>query len=56
MLGEDVSVYKLVGPALMTVELEEAKENVNKRLEFIEAELQKLDTAIGRLASTTSAR
>jgi prefoldin beta subunit len=46
MLDEDSKVYKLVGPVLMSVELEESKGNVAKRLEFIEAELKKADTAI----------
>lgn len=31
----------------MSVEQEEANENVSKRLEFIEAEIAKLDAAIG---------
>jgi prefoldin beta subunit len=39
-------VYKLVGPVLMSVELGESKSNVAKRLEFIETELKKIDTAI----------
>ena len=46
MLDEDSKVYKLVGPVLMSVELEESKGNVAKRLEFIEAELKKADAAI----------
>jgi len=40
------TVFKLIGPALVTVELEGAKENVAKRLEFIESEIQRLDAAI----------
>ncbi len=40
-------MYKLVGPVLMNVELEESKDNVSKRLEFIETEIKKLDSAIG---------
>ena len=39
-------MYKLVGPVLMTVDLEESKANVAKRLEFIETEIKKLDSAI----------
>lgn len=47
LLGEgDYPVYKLVGPVLMAVDLEEAKENVAKRVEFIETEIKKLDAAI----------
>lgn len=46
LLGEGDPVYKLVGPVLMAVDLEEAKENVAKRVEFIETEIKKLDAAI----------
>lgn len=47
-MAEEDKVYKLVGPVLMSVELEESKSNVSKRLEFIEAEIKKLDSAIGK--------
>lgn len=47
MLPADSQVMKLVGPILITVDLEEARENVGKRLEFIEAEVHKIDSAIG---------
>jgi prefoldin beta subunit len=46
LLDEDSKVFKLVGPVLMSVELEESKANVAKRLEFIETEIKKLDSAI----------
>lgn len=46
MLEEDAKVFKLVGPVLMTIELDEAKQNVDKRLQFIEAELKKYDANI----------
>jgi len=46
LLEEDAKVFKLVGPVLMTIELDEAKQNVEKRLQFIEAELKKFDTNI----------
>ena len=39
LLDEESAVHKLVGPILMKVELDEAKANVNKRLEFIESEI-----------------
>ena len=38
----------MVGPILLTVDLDEAKENVGKRLEFIEAEVHKVDASIGK--------
>ena len=49
MLTDDVPVFKLVGPVLMNVDLHSARENVGKRLEFIEGELVKIDTAVGKL-------
>lgn len=39
-------MYKLVGPVMMSIELEESKSNVDKRLQFIEAELKKIDQQI----------
>ena len=48
LLSEEIPVYKLVGPVLMTIEIKEAKDNVQKRLEFIEGEIQKLDDAIAK--------
>lgn len=48
MLKEGANVYKLVGPVLISVDLQEAKENVNKRLQFIEGEVSKIEASIGR--------
>jgi prefoldin beta subunit len=38
MLGSE-QVYKLVGPLLYPIDTDEAKDNVGKRLEFIEREV-----------------
>mmetsp|Transcript_22192 Transcript_22192/g.21419 ORF Transcript_22192/g.21419 Transcript_22192/m.21419 type:complete len:136 (+) Transcript_22192:50-457(+) len=46
LLVANSQVMKLVGPILIPVELEEAKENVGKRLEFIESEVAKIEAAI----------
>ena len=46
LLSEEDNVFKLVGPALMKVDLGEAVSNVAKRLEFIEGEITKLDNQI----------
>ncbi len=46
MLSETDTVFKLVGPVLMKVELEDAKHNVTKRLEFIETDIKRVDDAI----------
>jgi prefoldin beta subunit len=37
------SVYKLVGPLLVKQDLDEAKANVRKRIEFIRGELKRLE-------------
>lgn len=55
MLEENTQVYKLVGPVLMTVELDESKQNVAKRLEFIETELKKIDGNIAAKQKEASA-
>jgi len=39
MLGDDAPVFKLVGPVLMSQDLDEAKQNVTKRIEFIRGEM-----------------
>jgi len=39
LLDDGVPVYKMVGPVLMKKPLEEAKQTVDKRLEFIGGEL-----------------
>merc|ERR1712010_254936 len=43
---EDAAVFKQVGPLLIPQELIEAKANVNKRLEYMNAELAKMDAKI----------
>ena len=39
LLDDDANVFKLIGPVLVKQDLAEAKANVNKRLEYITAEL-----------------
>lgn len=39
LLEDDANVYKLIGPVLVKQDLAEAKANVNKRLDYITAEL-----------------
>ncbi len=38
-LDSDAPVFKLLGPVLMRQDLDEAKQNVGKRIEFIRAEM-----------------
>ncbi|KAG8725397.1 hypothetical protein FRC09_000038 [Ceratobasidium sp. 395] len=40
------TVYKLVGPVLVKQDQEEAKSNVNKRLEYIRGEISRVETQI----------
>ena len=43
MRTEEAKVYKLIGPVLVPVDFEDAKQNVAKRLEFIEGEVKKIE-------------
>jgi prefoldin beta subunit len=43
---DDSRVYKLVGPVLIRQDPVEAKSNVQKRLEFIDGELSRLDSRL----------
>jgi prefoldin beta subunit len=47
LLVPESKVFKLVGPVLLSVDLEDAKQNVQKRIEFIEKELKKVEEVIG---------
>ena len=38
-LKSDANIYKLVGPVLVKQDHEEAKQNVNKRIEYIQGEM-----------------
>ena len=38
-LEDGADVYKLIGPVLMSQDLEEARQNVDKRIEFIRGEM-----------------
>lgn len=45
-LNKDSKIYKLTGPVLLPQQYDEAKLNVNKRIEFIEGEIQRVETKI----------
>ncbi|CAG9770959.1 unnamed protein product [Ceutorhynchus assimilis] len=49
ILPADGKVFKSVGPVLIKTELVEAKENVSKRIDYINKELNKVDGLIGTL-------
>jgi len=46
LLENEANVYKLIGPALIKQDLEEAKANVSKRIDYISGELKRLDKTI----------
>ncbi|KAF5205651.1 Prefoldin subunit, partial [Thalictrum thalictroides] len=43
LLSEDANVFKLIGPVLVKQDLAEANANVRKRIEYISAELKRLE-------------
>ncbi|KAJ4962168.1 hypothetical protein NE237_022107 [Protea cynaroides] len=43
LLNENANVFKLMGPILVKQDLAEANANVRKRIEYISAELKRLD-------------
>nr|XP_010915565.1 prefoldin subunit 6 isoform X1 [Elaeis guineensis] len=43
LLNENANVYKLIGPVLVKQDLAEANANVRKRIEYISAELKRLE-------------
>ncbi|KAG1669046.1 hypothetical protein FOA52_003964 [Chlamydomonas sp. UWO 241] len=45
-LSDDANVFKMIGPALVRQDLVEAKSNVNKRIEYIKGEINRMDTNI----------
>merc|ERR1712048_24054 len=45
-LEEDAVVYKLVGPVLVKQPVDDSKDNVNKRLEYINGELDRSNKVI----------
>ena len=45
LLEDEAKVYKLVGPVLMKQDLVEARGNVEKRLDYIRAESERLEKA-----------
>ncbi|KAL0638139.1 Prefoldin subunit 6 [Maublancomyces gigas] len=45
-LNEDTNIYKLIGPVLVKQDRAEAVMNVDKRLEFIEAEINRTEAQL----------
>ncbi|XP_077288201.1 prefoldin 6 [Arctopsyche grandis] len=49
LLQAEAEVYKLIGPVLVKQGLEDARQNVSKRMEYISKELKRMDTNITSL-------
>lgn len=56
LLEADAGVYKLIGPVLIKQGLEEAKQNVEKRLEYISTELKRHDSLLQELEKKQDAQ
>lgn len=55
-LSSDSNVYKLMGPVLLKQDKEEAEDNVNKRLEFITSEIEKVEKNIKSTQSSLQSK
>ncbi|CAH2211364.1 probable prefoldin subunit 6 [Pararge aegeria] len=55
LLKKDAEVYKLIGPVLVKQDLEEARQNVAKRLEYINKEMKRSDGHISALENKQEA-
>lgn len=56
LLNEGANVYKLIGPVLVKQDLAEANANVSKRIEYISAELKRLDGTLQDLEEKQNSR
>ncbi|KAK8943653.1 hypothetical protein KSP40_PGU007691 [Platanthera guangdongensis] len=56
LLNEAANVYKLIGPVLVKQDLAEARANVRKRIEYISAELKRLDGTLQSLEGKQSSK
>ncbi|XP_072929267.1 prefoldin subunit 6 [Epargyreus clarus] len=55
LLKKDSEVYKLIGPVLVKQDLEEARQNVAKRMEYINKEIKRSDGHISALENKQEA-
>ncbi|KAJ9054895.1 Prefoldin subunit 6, variant 2 [Entomophthora muscae] len=55
-LEDDACVYKLIGPVLVKQERIEATSNVDKRIDFIRREIERVETQIKALSSKQDAK
>uniref|UniRef100_A0A8R1DQP4 Probable prefoldin subunit 6 n=1 Tax=Caenorhabditis japonica TaxID=281687 RepID=A0A8R1DQP4_CAEJA len=50
LMDSDSKVYKLIGAVLVRQDLDEARSTVEKRLEFIESEIKRVESSIADIA------
>lgn len=55
LLKKDAEVYKLIGPVLVKQDLDEATQNVTKRMEYITKEIKRADDHISALENSQEA-
>jgi len=55
-LEKDAIVYKLVGPVLVRQDVEDAKKNVDKRIEYITGEIKRVDGVVDSLEQEMETR
>lgn len=56
LLDDEANVFKLIGPVLVKQDLVEARTNVKKRIEYIAAELKRLDGALKNLEEQSNSK
>ncbi|KAI8903810.1 Prefoldin [Gorgonomyces haynaldii] len=49
IIKEDANIYKLIGPVLVKQDHQEAKQNVQKRIEYITGEIKRFEKLIKEL-------
>ncbi|KAK6349974.1 hypothetical protein TWF696_006228 [Orbilia brochopaga] len=52
-LDDDANIYKLIGPTLIKQDKDEAVMNVDKRLDFIEKEIKRIEAQIAEFSSSS---
>ncbi|GMT18760.1 hypothetical protein PFISCL1PPCAC_10057, partial [Pristionchus fissidentatus] len=56
LLDDDATIYKLIGAALVKQDLTEARANVEKRIEYINSEMKRVEDALSDFGSKQSAQ
>ncbi|KAK3852906.1 hypothetical protein Pmani_017124 [Petrolisthes manimaculis] len=56
VINEENVVYKLIGPALIRQDLEEARQNVAKRVDYIQQEIKRHEGTMERLEKESESK